>query len=152
MRTWGLVIRGRVLEADKATAKRKTPSATGPLEIVGRLRLEEKNWATPAANLQENQWYALDLVAMRTAFQSTETSGRDQVLKPSEALPFFIEAERALSPPPAPQPDLKSIHLRNRHMEYAMTWWGLALTLLAVYLGFVRSRLSRGNNGLGDNS
>ena len=33
------------------------------------------------------------------------------------------------------------IDLPNRHLEYALTWYGLALTLIGVYAAFVVSRL-----------
>jgi len=29
----------------------------------------------------------------------------------------------------------------NRHLEYAMTWWGLALTLIGVYVAYAWSRM-----------
>jgi surfeit locus 1 family protein len=29
----------------------------------------------------------------------------------------------------------------NRHLEYALTWYGLALTLIGVYAAFAMSRL-----------
>jgi surfeit locus 1 family protein len=31
----------------------------------------------------------------------------------------------------------------NRHFEYALTWWGLALTLLGVYIAYAVGRLRR---------
>ncbi len=33
--------------------------------------------------------------------------------------------------------------LTNRHLEYALTWFGLALTLIGVYIGFVRQRMPK---------
>jgi len=60
-----------------------------------------------------------------------------------QTAPFFVESEAAVGPPPSPQPDLGRLRLRNRHLEYAMTWWGLSLTLIGVYLGFANVRLRR---------
>jgi surfeit locus 1 family protein len=31
--------------------------------------------------------------------------------------------------------------LPNRHLEYALTWYGLALTLAGVFAAFARTRL-----------
>jgi surfeit locus 1 family protein len=33
------------------------------------------------------------------------------------------------------------LELPNRHLEYALTWYGLAATLVGVYLAFAISRL-----------
>jgi surfeit locus 1 family protein len=33
------------------------------------------------------------------------------------------------------------IVLSNRHLEYAITWYGIALTLVGVYLAFAVNRL-----------
>jgi surfeit locus 1 family protein len=33
------------------------------------------------------------------------------------------------------------LELPNRHLEYALTWYGLAATLAGVYLAFAVSRL-----------
>ena len=147
VRSWGLVIRGRVSQADKPIAKRAGGRAAGQRNIVGRIRLGATNWATPEPNLKANEWYALDLESMLATFQKRGEAGNAKLGKPSSALPFFIEAEKALAAAPAPQPDLQSVYLSNRHLEYAVTWWGLALTLVAVYLAFVRSRLTGRRSG-----
>jgi surfeit locus 1 family protein len=33
------------------------------------------------------------------------------------------------------------LNLPNRHLEYALTWYGLAATLAGVYLAFAINRL-----------
>ncbi|MEM6495876.1 MAG: SURF1 family protein [Pseudomonadota bacterium] len=140
-RNWVLVIRGRIAQADKSTARRPGGQVSGQQEIIGRLRFAETNWATPPPNIKTNEWYALDLTGMLQALQARRGTDLPPSDFESKALPFFVEAERALAPPPAPQPDLKSVYLSNRHLEYAVTWWGLALTLVGVYIAFARARL-----------
>ncbi len=139
-RNWVLVIRGRVAQADKSSTRRPAGQVTGPQEIVGRLRFAETNWATPAPNTKTNEWYALDLSGMLQALEARSGTVRLPGDFAAKALPFFVEAEKASAPPPAPQPDLKSVYLSNRHLEYAVTWWGLALTLVGVYIAFALGR------------
>ena len=40
-----------------------------------------------------------------------------------------------------PKGGVTRISLPNRHLEYAVTWYGIALTLIGVYLAFAISRL-----------
>jgi surfeit locus 1 family protein len=126
-----LVIRGRVGGEMKDPQRRPDGQVGGVLDIVGRVRFGSANWATPAPDLVGNRWYALQTDEMRA---HASERARDVAA-------LFIEAEEALAPPPAPQPDLGQLTLRNRHFEYALTWWGLALTLLGVYVAFAAGRL-----------
>ena len=46
------------------------------------------------------------------------------------------------SPPGGlPRGGVTRLDLPNRHLEYALTWYGLALTLIGVYGAFAASRL-----------
>jgi surfeit locus 1 family protein len=58
----------------------------------------------------------------------------------SAAAPFFIEAAREPGPPVFPLGGQTQIQLRNEHLQYALTWLGLAGALLIVYLLYHRSR------------
>jgi len=55
-------------------------------------------------------------------------------------VPVFVEAEQQMGGTSAPKPDLKALTLSNRHLEYAMTWWGLAATLAGVFAAFAWGR------------
>jgi surfeit locus 1 family protein len=54
--------------------------------------------------------------------------------------PFFIEAVRAPGPVVYPLGGQTQLQLRNEHLQYAITWFGLAGALLMVYLLYHRSR------------
>jgi surfeit locus 1 family protein len=59
-------------------------------------------------------------------------------------LPFSIDAEAEPANPGGwPKPTPTEIRLSNRHLEYVVTWWGLALTLFVVYALYARQRLRR---------
>jgi len=64
--------------------------------------------------------------------------------KPSAAQ-FFIEAIRIEGAETGewPRPGAAPVRFENRHLEYALTWYGLALTLAAVYLAYALSRSRR---------
>ena len=59
----------------------------------------------------------------------------------SQPAPWFLMAETSTNPEwlalrPAPLP----VDIPNRHLEYALTWFGLAGALLAVYAAMLRGR------------
>lgn len=142
---WALVIRGTVPEMMKAATARAEGQVAGLVTIVGRVRLEEGgNWAAGAPNVSRNEWYTRDLGAMREHLLQGEAagsaSGEDLAAR---IAPVFIEAEAAIGGPGAPQPRLSALQLSNRHLEYALTWYGLGLTLVGVFIAFARSRLAR---------
>jgi len=63
-------------------------------------------------------------------------------LKATNPAPLFLMAETSSNPEwlalkPAPLP----VDISNRHLEYALTWFGLAGALLAVYGAMLRGRL-----------
>ena len=56
---------------------------------------------------------------------------------------FYIDQLAPAPPGGLPVPLDGKYSLSNRHLEYALTWWGLALTLVGVYAAFVVSRLQQ---------
>jgi surfeit locus 1 family protein len=74
------------------------------------------------------------LVFVRDVAQMRALMGLDMVA------PFFIEAARTPGPPVFPLGGQTQIQLRNEHLQYALTWLGLAGALLIIYLLYHRSR------------
>jgi surfeit locus 1 family protein len=105
--------------------------------IAGIVRLPpQPGLFTPQNDSVRNLWYWPDATAMTaSAFTS----------QPVETAPVTIDAD-ASDPRASPRGGTTRIDLPNRHLEYALTWYGLALTLIGVYAGFAMSRLrnSRG--------
>jgi cytochrome oxidase assembly protein ShyY1 len=82
---------------------------------------------TPAANPGRNLWFARDPTAIAAA-------------KGLEAAPFYIEQE---SPVPAggwPLPARLRPNLPNNHLQYVITWYGLAAALLLVFIAWAVGR------------
>jgi surfeit locus 1 family protein len=56
-----------------------------------------------------------------------------------QIVPFFLDLERSTTAPDAyPQGGTTQLELPNRHLEYALTWYGLALLLLIMMAIFLR--------------
>jgi surfeit locus 1 family protein len=115
-----IVDRGFVPFEKKEAASGGVPQ--GPVDIVGVIRWPEKpGLFTPAAEPQDNIWYARDLQAMT------------QAKNWGTVAPFYIDQE---SPVPAgglPLPGKVVVSLPDNHLQYAITWFGLALGLAGVY-------------------
>lgn len=122
-----LVDRGFVLDTVSARPPVDAADVT-PIEVVGVLRKPEPgNSFTPPNTPQ--RWYTRDVAAMAAA------------LKAPRPAPLFLMAETATNPDwkalvPAPIPAVIS----NRHLEYALTWYGLAAALLGVYAAMLFKR------------
>ena len=66
--------------------------------------------------------------------------------------PRSMSSRRRPTPPGGlPHPAVSEVHLRDEHLQYAMTWYGLALVLVVVFVAFARSsrRSAAGNQGPG---
>src|SRR6185295_975829 len=115
------VNRGLVPDASKAPATRAAGQIEGPAEVRGIVRqMPIPNLFTPSNNVAANVWYWPDLAAM-TASAFPDRSVKD--------VGFFVEADAAPAPPGGlPKGGVTRIALPNRHLEYAVTWYGIALT------------------------
>lgn len=127
-----MVNRGYVPEPLRAPAKRREGQLEGPQEIVGIVRLPGRQAAfTPDNDPENNLWFWRDFDAMFAGVPVTSDVG--------PRLALFIDAE-ASAPGGWPRGGKHKIELSNRHFGYAITWFGLALTLLGVYSGLMWTR------------
>ncbi len=111
----GFVPEGRQTDPD-------VQRAAGPQEIVGVMRWPEApSWVTPRAEPDKNLWFARDQLAMAAA------KGWGAVA------PFFVDQEAPVPPGGLPRPGPLVVKLRNEHLQYALTWYGLALALAGVF-------------------
>ena len=128
--------RGFVPETLKDPAKRMPGQIDGETEVTGLLRMPgTKGTFTPDNEPQHNLWYWRDLDGLiRAAFGDSRPA----------AVPFFLEAE-APAPGGWPKGGATLVELPNRHLEYAITWFGLAAALIAVFAAYAVPRLGRAN-------
>ena len=138
-----IVNRGFVPEAGKEAWRKALSERSGEFEAVGLLRRPAtKSWFSPANDPARNFWYWRDLDGM--AAQAVKPASRP-------VFPFFIESLAGNNPETGtsvlPQGGVTRLELPNRHLEYALTWYGLAATLIGVYLAFARGRLKARRQG-----
>lgn len=103
----------------------------GPRTVTGRVRDHGADRAgpfTPANEPERRRWYGYDLPALAAALGG-------------EVRPLVLTLDRSDSGAELPRPLPLAVQLPNKHLGYAITWYGLAAGLLAVYVayGFRRS-------------
>ncbi len=110
------------------------PSGLISLSGIARYRLDDRpGWFTPDNDPANGHWYHYDLGAMEKAL------GIDLA-------PLVIEADAAPNPGGLPIGGRTQITLANNHLQYAMTWYGLAATLIGVYIVFRRQQAKIGKS------
>ncbi|MBL8883939.1 MAG: SURF1 family protein [Hyphomicrobium sp.] len=140
------VNRGWVPDRLKDPATRVEGQIAGPVEVIGLVRGPEKpGMFDVASDPQRKQWYWRDLEGMRWAPDQPPAPKQREAMRIAAYAPFSLDAlAEPTNPGGWPKGGTTQIHLSNRHLEYVLTWWGLAATLVLVYLAFARQRL-RGN-------
>ena len=125
--------RGFVAEM-KPTGETKRPAPVqGAAEITGILRWPEpKGWELTALYDKGAQlWFVRDHLAI------ARENGWERVA------PFYLEREAQQPADGIAPPGAFKASLPNNHLQYAVTWYGLAAVLIAVFVFWVRSRPSR---------
>lgn len=127
-----MVNRGFVPEALRSSIETSDLQPEAAVDLVGLLRMPARKGAfDPANDVQRNRWYWRDLAGMLRAAR----------VEAAPSFPFFLDLEapqnRLPGAPAYPEAGATIVQLPNRHLEYALTWYGLAVTLIGVYLAFV---------------
>lgn len=123
------VNRGFVPYDRKDPASRPEGQVEGEVELTGLSRVaeaEKPSFIVPDNDAAKNVFYWKDLREM------AESAGLDG----ETVLPFFIDAGDAANPGGLPIGGVTRIDLPNSHLQYAVTWYGLALTLVLVVIAW----------------
>jgi surfeit locus 1 family protein len=101
-------------------------SSDGLIDIEGFVRrFETPNRFTPDNDPVAGNWFYLDGDQLAAA------------LNLDAVAPFYVQlAPGAAAPGVYPQGDVPNVALRNPHLQYAITWYALALVLLVIYVIF----------------
>ena len=93
----------------------------------------ERNAFTPPNDVANNVWFWRDVPALTVSAFPTSV----------KAAAIMIDAEVLPTNPGGwPEGGTAIVTLPNRHLEYALTWYALAATLIGVFFAFSRSRLA----------
>jgi surfeit locus 1 family protein len=124
-----MVDRGEVPKEKLDPATRAAGNVEGEVHVTGVWRVPDPPGAfTPPPDAGHRIWFARDLAAISAA---------DHL---SLAAPVVIEADAAPNPGGWPRGGQTVVNFRNQHLSYAVTWFGLALCLLGVWLAYHISR------------
>jgi cytochrome oxidase assembly protein ShyY1 len=111
---------------DRAVAKLVTGQ---PVTLTGYLRFpEHPGLLTPAENRDKRLWFVRDHEAMASA------------LGWGNVAPFYIDLEQPAPASGVPKPGPLTVHLRDEHMQYAITWFSLAVVVAIAFGVWLRSR------------
>lgn len=137
------VNRGWVPDRLKDASTRTEGQIAGPVTIVGLARADQiPNTFTPANDAKGNRWYSRDTWAMRWGTEAPPTAEQLATMRLKGYAPFSIDAEAEPGNPGGwPKGGTTEIRLFNSHLQYVVTWYGLALTLIGVFAVFARQRL-----------
>jgi surfeit locus 1 family protein len=94
----------------------------GAQDIVGVLRWPDAPSWFVADHDSSGIWYMRDPVAIARA------KGWGTVA------PFYVEQEQPVPPGGQPHPATLHVKLRNDHLQYALTWFGLAAVLAVMFV------------------
>jgi cytochrome oxidase assembly protein ShyY1 len=105
-----------------------------PVSLTGYIRFPESAGAlTPRENIAQRLWFTRDHEAMARA------------LGWGEVAPFYIDLEAPVPESGIPKPGPLDVHLKDDHLQYAITWFGLAGAVLIAFGAWWRGQ-SRARN------
>jgi cytochrome oxidase assembly protein ShyY1 len=116
-------------QEDRAVARLATGVA---IDLTGYIRFpEHAGWLTPAANVAKRLWFSRDHQDMAHA------------LGWGNVAPFYIDLEQPSPPNGIPKPGPLQVHLKDDHLQYAITWFALAGAVAIAFLVWWRGRRTR---------
>jgi cytochrome oxidase assembly protein ShyY1 len=115
---------------DRAVARLITNQ---PVTLTGYIRFPEGAGSlTPAADPAKRLWFTRDHPAMARTLGWGE-GGR-------QVAPFYIDLEQPVPASGIPKPGPLTVHLRDNHLQYAITWFGLAGAVLIAFAVWWRAQ------------
>jgi surfeit locus 1 family protein len=98
-----------------------------PVTLTGYIRFPESAGAlTPQENIARRLWFTRDHLAIARA------------LGWGDVAPFYIDLETPMPQNGIPKPGPLEVHLKDDHLQYAITWFGLAAVVLIAFAVWAR--------------
>lgn len=124
-----IINRGFVPEGKQDPKVRAEGNPAAAVEMVGAMRWpEQRGTFTPADEPARGLWFTRDPAGMASAKGWAATA------------PFYIDQEGPRPPGGLPKAGPIKPALPNNHLQYAVTWYGLALVMLVATGFFVAAR------------
>jgi surfeit locus 1 family protein len=120
--------RGWIPQETKDPARRAPGQVQGRVELTGIVRRnQERRQFAPENVPDRNVWFHVDVPLMRSMAGG----------KPDPKLDaFFLEADAAANPGGVPVGGQTRLDIPNDHLQYAITWFLIALAMAGVYLAY----------------
>ena len=120
--------RGWIPQETKDPARRAAGQVQGRSELTGIVRRnQERRQFAPENVPDRNVWFHVDVPLMRSMAGG----------KPDPKLDaFFLEADAAANPGGVPVGGQTRLDIPNDHLQYAITWFLIALAMAGVYLAY----------------
>jgi len=126
------VNRGFVPTSMRDPAARPAPPPEGEVRLTGLVRApEERGLFVPENIPQDERWMVRDIAQMADARGLAGVA------------PFYIDAEFDPGAPDWPRAGATVLDPPNNHLQYALTWYGLAAVLAVIFLFYARPRLRK---------
>jgi surfeit locus 1 family protein len=107
-------------QQDRAVARLVTGA---PVTLTGYIRFPESAGAlTPPENIAKRLWFTRDHPTIARA------------LGWGLVAPFYIDLETPAPESGIPKPGPLEVHLKDDHLQYAITWFGLACAVLVAFV------------------
>ena len=123
------VNRGFIPAELKDPLTRSEGEIAGTVRVQGLLRLPPAGkpaWFLPDNRRDLNYWLWVDLPAIAAADRLDHVA------------PFYIDADATPNPGGWPKGGITRLELRNDHLQYAITWFSLAVALIVIYFVYCR--------------
>jgi surfeit locus 1 family protein len=126
-----VINRGHVDNPNADASLKPIAVPEGAVVVGGALRWPEPpGWFVTPYSERQDLWFVRDHRAMAQRYGWGEVA------------PFYIEMESPVPAGGVPRPGRLTVKLRNDHLGYALTWFGLAAVLVGVF-GFWAVRRRR---------
>jgi cytochrome oxidase assembly protein ShyY1 len=104
-----------------------------PVMLTGYIRFPEAaGTLTPPENLAKRLWFTRDHLAMARALGWGESG--------QKIAPFYIDLEAPVPSSGIPKPGPLEVHLKDDHLQYAITWFGLAGAVMIAFAVWLRAQ------------
>jgi cytochrome oxidase assembly protein ShyY1 len=128
-----VVNRGFVPDTRKDVMQEAAPS--GKVAMLGVMRWPQApGYFTPKDDPDHNLWFARGHLAIAAS------NGWGDVA------PFYVDLESPAPPGGLPSPGMPTVALRNEHLQYAITWYGLA-AVVSIMFGYWLASHRRSKRG-----
>jgi surfeit locus 1 family protein len=124
-----LVDRGWIPLDRREPSRRAEGQIPGEIDVTAVVRPGHRaGWFTPDNHPADKLWYWLDLPAMAAAAGLAQEAVTD----------VYLEADATANPGGFPIGGQTRINLPNDHLQYAITWYALAVALAVIYIAWHR--------------